>query len=291
MLSETWSLLRIASVGWWNDRAMSLGAAIAFYTVFSLAPMLLAAIAVAGLVFGREAAQGAVVAEIGGLIGTKEATAIEAMIASAGNVGSGIVGTVIGGLTFLLVATGAFVELQDDLNLIWKVPPPERSGIAVFFRTRLLSLALVIAIGFLLLVSLTVDAGLSAVQTYLASALPGFAILLGFTNFVISLAVATLLFALIFKILPDVELSWHDVWFGALTTAILFALGKFLIGFYLGKSGVASSYGAAASVITILLWVFYSSQILLFGAELTKAYAERRGTHRDAGTAAPASQL
>ena len=276
--SEAWILLRIAFWGWWNDRALSLGAAIAYYTVFSLAPMLLAAIAIAGLVFGREAAQGAVVAEIGGLIGVKEAAAIEAMIVSASNVGSGIVGTVVGSVTFLLVATGAFVELQDDLNLIWKVKPREQSGFMVFLRTRLLSLGLMVGIGFVLLVSLVIDAGLSALGEYLSPYFSGLAVLAGLVNFLISFAISSLLFALIFKILPDVELTWHDVWFGSATTAALFALGKFLIGYYLGKSGVASAYGAAASIITILLWIFYSSQILLFGAELTKAYAERRGS-------------
>ena len=280
--ADAWRLCKAALQGWWDDRALSLGAAIAYYTVFSLAPMLLAIIAIAGLAFGREAAQGAIVAEIGGLIGVKEAAAIEAMIASASNVGSGIVGMVIGIGTFVLLATGAFVELQDDLNIIWKAKPAERSGLVTFVRTRLLSLALVVAIGFLLLVSLAADAALSAVGRYVGTVLPGMEVLLHGVNFVTSLGMAIFLFALVFKVLPDVPIAWGDVWVGAIVTGLLFTAGKFVIGFYLGRSGVASSYGAAASIITILLWIYYSSQILLFGAEFTKAYAEQRGSHAGA---------
>jgi len=278
MLSETWRLLKVAAAGWWNDRAMSLGASIAFFTVFSLAPILLAAIAVAGLAFGREAAQGAIVAELGGMIGTNEASALEAMIASAGNVGSGIIGTTVGIVTFLLLVTGAVVELQDDLNIIWKAKPPASYGILDFLRTRFVSLALVLGIGFLLLVSLVIDTGLTAVGHYLEANFSGASIILRFLNSLVAFAIATLLFAMMFKLLPAVELRWSDVWTGSLVTALLFTLGKFLIGYYLGKSNVASSYGAAASVITILLWIYYSSLILLFGAEFTKAYAESRGS-------------
>jgi membrane protein len=287
MLSETWRLLKVAFSGWWNDRAMSLGASIAFFTVFSLAPMLLAAIAVAGLAFGREAAQGAIVAELGGMIGNNEAKALEAMIASASNVGSGIVGMKVGIITFLLLVTGAVVELQDDLNIIWKAKPPASYGIMSFVRTRLISLALVLGIGFLLLVSLVIDTGLTAVGSYLEANFSGATIILRFLNSLVAFAVATFLFAMIFKLLPSVEIQWSDVWTGSLVTALLFTLGKLLIGYYLGKSNVASSYGAAASIITILLWIYYSSLILLFGAEFTKAYAESRGSRRGRRTAQP----
>ncbi|EIM24979.1 YihY/virulence factor BrkB family protein [Microvirga lotononidis] len=278
MFSETWRLLKVAFAGWWNDRAMSLGASIAFFTVFSLAPMLLAAIAVAGLAFGHEAAQGAIVGELGGLIGTKEASALEAMIASASNVGSGLIGTTVGIVTFLLLVTGAVVELQDDLNIVWKANPPASYGILDFVRTRLVSLALILGIGFLLLVSLVIDTGLTAIGHYLESNFSGATIILRFLNSIVAFAIATLLFAMMFKMLPAVDLRWSDVWTGSLVTALLFTIGKFLIGYYLGKSNVASSYGAAASVITILLWIYYSSLILLFGAEFTKAYAESRGS-------------
>jgi membrane protein len=280
MFSETWRLLKVALAGWWNDRAMSLGAAIAFFTVFSLAPILLAAIAVAGLAFGREAAQGAVVAELGGMIGQNEASFLETMIASAGNVGSGILGTTIGVLTFLLLITGAVVELQDDLNIIWKVKPPASYGVMDFIRTRLVSFALVLGIGFLLLVSLVVDTGVSALGSFLEARFSGATVILHFVNSLVAFAIATVLFAMMFKLLPAVDLQWSDVWTGALVTALLFTLGKFLIGYYLGTSNVASSYGAAASIITILLWIYYSSLILLFGAEFTKAYAESRGSRR-----------
>lgn len=278
MLSETGRLVRAAFEGWWNDRAMSLGASIAFFTVFSLAPMLLAAIAVAGLAFGREAAQGAIVRELGGMIGTNEASALEAMIASAGNVGSGIIGTTVGVITFLLLVSGAVVELQDDLNIIWKAKPPEGSGLLNFLRTRLVSFALVLGIGFLLLVSLIVDAGLSAVSGYIEPHFSGATVILHFLNSLVSFVISVLLFAMIFKLLPNVDITWGDVWTGSLVTGLLFTIGKLLIGSYLGTSNVASSYGAAASIITILLWIYYSSLILLFGAEFTKVYAERRGS-------------
>jgi membrane protein len=280
MLSETWRLLKVALEGWWNDRAMSLGASIAFFTVFSLAPMLLAAIAVAGLAFGREAAQGAIVTELGDMIGANEASTLEAMIGSASDVGSGILGTAVGVVTFLVLVTGAVIELQDDLNIIWKVKPPKSYGIINFLRTRLVSFALVLGIGFLLLISLIIDAGLSAVSAYVEPNFSGATGILRFLNSLVAFVIAALLFAMIFKLLPNVDLRWGDVWIGSLVTALLFTLGKFLIGYYLGKSNIASSYGAAASIITILLWIYYSSLILLYGAEFTKAYAESRGSQR-----------
>lgn len=281
MLAEASWLLREAARGWWNDRAMSLGAAIAFFTVFSLAPMLLAVIAVAGLVFGQAAAQGAIVAQLGGLLGDAAAAMIEGMIASANDVQSGVIGASVGALTFLVLVTGAIIELQDDLNIIWKVKPPEHYGIAAFVRVRLLSLALVLGLGFLLLVSLMIDAGLSALGSLLEAELIGSMTRLQILNSVAAFAIAVLLFAMIFKILPDVDLAWSDVWIGALVTGALFTIGKALIGSYLGSSNVASSYGAAASLITILLWIYYSSLILLFGAEFTKVYAESHGSRRD----------
>jgi membrane protein len=277
VLSGFLRLTRIAAVGWWNDRAMSLGASIAFFTLFSLAPMLLAAIYVAGLAFGHDAAQGAVVGELGGLLGEEAAQATEVMIVSASDFGSGVVGTTIGLATFLILATGAFVEIQDSLNLIWKVQPPSL-GILGLLRTRFLSLALVVGIGFLLLVSLLVDAAVSAAGAYLQSNVAGALALVQLLNSAVSFVVAALLFAMIFKVLPAVALAWRDVWTGALVTALLFTLGKFLIGFYLGRSGIASGYGAAASVVTVMLWIYYAALILLFGAEFTKAYAETRGS-------------
>jgi membrane protein len=278
MLREFWRLVHEAATGWWQDRAMSLGAAIAFFTVFSLAPMLLMVIAVAGLAFGREAAQGAIVAELGGLLGNNSASTLEDLIASASNVKSGIIGTTVGALTFLVLVSGAIIELQDDLNIIWKVQPPASYGIAEFVRVRILSMTLVLGFGFLLLVSLIIDAGLTALGSYLEAGFSGAKIILQILNSAVAFGTAVLLFAMIFKILPDVELTWRDVATGSVVTGVLFTLGKFLIGWYLGSSNVASGYGAAASLITILLWIYYSSLILLFGAEFTKAYAQSRGS-------------
>lgn len=277
MVTRFLLLVRTAAVGWWNDRAMSLGASIAFFTLFSLAPMLLAAIHVAGLVFGREAAQGAVVGEFGGLLGDGGAQALEAMLVGASDFGSGLVGTAIGLATFLVLATGAFVEIQDSLNLIWKAQPAGM-GVLSLLRTRLLSLALVVGIGFLLLVSLVIDAGVSAAGAYLEAGAAEALMLLQLLNSTVSLVIAVLLFAMIFKVLPSVTLAWRDVWTGALVTGLLFTVGKFLIGVYLGRSGIASAYGAAASIVTIMLWIYYSALILLFGAEFTKAYAESQGS-------------
>jgi len=270
-------LFRTALAGWWDNRAMSLGAAIAFFTVFSLAPMLLVAIAVAGLAFGREAAQGAIVDELGGLIGGQTGAALEGMIVSAG-IESGVVGLFVGVATFLFLATGAVIELQDNLNIIWKVKPPQSYGVAAFIQTRILSLTLIVGFGFLLMVSLVLDAGLTRLGVYLESGFAGASAILRILNTAVGFAIAVLLFAMIFKILPAVELTWRDVWMGAIVTAILFTAGKFAIGYYIGKSGVASAYGAAGSIVTILLWIYYSSLILLFGAEFTKAYAKSRGS-------------
>jgi membrane protein len=285
MLTEFWRLSKQAAAGWWQDRAMSLGAAIAFFTVFSLAPMLLMVIAVAGLAFGREAAQGAIVAELGGLLGANSAATIEGLIASASNVKSGIVGTAIGAVTFLVLVSGAIIELQDNLNIIWKVQAPASYGVAEFVRVRILSFALVLGFGFLLLVSLIIDAGLSALGSYLEAGFSGATAILQILNSVVAFVTSVLLFAMIFKILPDVQLTWRDVGTGSLVTGVLFTVGKFLIGWYLGSSNVASGYGAAASLITILLWIYYSSLILLFGAEFTKAYAQSRGSLKRAAGA------
>ena len=276
-VSEFRRLLQAAAAGWWNNRAMSLGASISFFTLFALAPMLLLAISIAGLVYGREAAQGALVGELGGLLGDEAAEAIEALIASASDFGSGLIGTTTSLITFLVVATGAVVEIQDCLNIIWKARP-SGSGIVNFLRTRVLSLAMLIGIGFLLMVSLVIDAVVAAVAIYLEGNVTGELALLQLLNSGTSFLVAAILFAMIFKILPSVPIAWRDVVTGSLVTALLFTLGKFLIGAYIGRSGVASGYGAAASLVTIMLWIYYSSLILLFGAEFTKAFAETRGS-------------
>ena len=266
---------------------MSMGAALAFYTAFSLAPMLLLVIAVAGLAFGTEAAQGAIVREFGGLIGTDGAAALETMLGSAKRREAGIIGTVVGAITYLVLATGTLVELQDALNRIWKAPPPARSGLVTFLRTRLLSLALILAIGFLLLVSLALNAALTALGGYLATLFPALPALLAVVDLALSLLATTVLLALIYKVLPDVAIAWRDVAIGAGLTAFLFTIGKIVIGIYIGASDLASSFGAAAAVMALLLWIYYSSLIVLFGAEFTKAYAERHGSHADAPGGGP----
>ena len=274
-ITQVKSVVSLAAAGWWADRCLSMGASIAFYTLFALAPMLLTAVAVAGLAFGREAAEGALVSELGGLVGTTGAEALEVMLANAWARGTGILATIIGTSTFLVLMTGAFVELQDSLNLVWKAEPSENWGFALL-RTRLVSFAFVIGIGFLLLVSLIVDAALAALGTYMGNSLPGWPTLLLMVNAALSLGISILLFSAIFKVLPNVPVAWHDAWVGGIVTGLMFTVGKFLIGFYIGQSGVTSTYGAAASIVTILLWIYYSSQIMLFGAEVTKAYADTR---------------
>jgi membrane protein len=272
--SRSASVLRKAAIGWWDDRCLSMGAAIAFYAIFSLAPVLLIVIAIGGLVFGGDVAQTAVLAQFGGLIGPSGAESVARILASASHFQSGLLGTLIGLGTFVVTASGAFGELQADLNAIWRAPPPKYSSIVAFLVARLLSFAMIAVIAFLLLISLTFDALASAASQYFRW--QDEAMLVTAVNLTISVVMSGLLFGLIFKVLPSVSLSWRAVVPGALLTAVLFVLGKFVIGFYLGRSNVATTYGAAASVITLMLWVYYSAQILLFGAEFVKAYADRK---------------
>jgi membrane protein len=272
VLQNRWvSLLGEAAIGWFDDRCLSMGAAIAYYAIFSLAPVLLIVIAIGGLAFGGDAARNAVLDQFGSLIGTSGAAAVDKILASASNIGSGVIGTIIGLVTFLVTSTGAFAELQSDLNAIWKTKAPASSGVLHFLWSRLLTFAMIAAIAFLLMVSLTFDALASAAGRFFS--LKEEALALATVNLLFSIAMSTVLFAFIFKVLPSRHIPWRAVMPGALLTAVLFVLGKFVIGFYLGRSNIASSYGAAASAITLMLWVYYSAQILLFGAEFVKAYA------------------
>jgi membrane protein len=272
-----WKLLKGTVVSFFEDEALSRGAAIAFYTVTSLAPVLLIVIAIAGLVFGQEAAQNAILGQLSGLMGQQTAEILQTAIASAAGKSSGILATVIGVATLLVTASGIFGEMQTALNKIWKAKP--KSGtVSRLVRARAASLGLVAALGFLLIVSLVVSAGLTALGDYLNSILPFGSLVLSVLNFVVSLALLSVLFAAIYKILPDRQIAWRDVIVGAVVTALLFTAGKSLIGWYLGSSAVASSYGAAAGLILLLLWVYYSAQIFLLGAEFTKVYATRHGS-------------
>jgi membrane protein len=271
-----WIVLKAALAGWWNDNVPRMGAALAYYTLFSLAPILIVAIAIAGLAFGAEAVRGEIVGQIEGLVGLDGARAVQAMLEGAAKPSSSIPATIIGVVTFFLVATGAFLELQADLDAIWRVKPKSGGNfLRILLVQRLISFGLVLGLAFLLLTSLVVSAALAAANDYMGNAFPGVAVLWEAINVVVSLGVITVLFAMIYKVLPDVKLVWSDVWVGALVTAGLFTIGKFLIGLYLGTSGLASTYGAAGSVIVILVWVYYSSQVILLGAEFTREYVRQ----------------
>jgi len=275
----SWPFLKAVIVGWMNDRCLSMGAAIAYYAAFSLAPLLILVIAIAAVVFGREAAQGAILGQLGALIGPEGAAALQAMIENASRSGSGWLANVVGVGALLLAATGAVGEIQSSLNVIWKAEPSKESTVRAFLRRKLLSYSFVVVMGFLLLVSLVVSAALAAAGDHLAAYITGLDLILQTVNFLISLAVVTAIFATVYKLLPDRPVAWRDVWLGAAVAALLFTFGKALIGAYIGSSATASTYGAAAALVIILLWVYYTSQILLFGAELARQQqaAGRRG--------------
>jgi membrane protein len=270
-------LLWAAIKGWSSDNVPRLGASLAYYTLFAISPILIIAIAIAGSIFGAEAVRGEIVGQIDQLIGTEGAKAVQALLEGAHREPSGTLAIIIGTITLIVAASGAFLELQHALNTIFRVKTdPKKSGIQQLLINRLRSFGLVVSIGFLLLVSLLVSAALAAVSARIQRSEIGGPALWQVLNLVVSVAVVTLLFGLIYRFLPDVRLAWRDVWTGAFVTAILFTIGKYLIGLYLGRSSVASSYGAAGSVIVLLTWVYYSAQIVLLGAELTRVYAEHR---------------
>lgn len=266
---------------WSEDKALNLGAALSYYTVFSLPPLLTIVIAIAGLAFGHERVQKEIVYEIQALVGPQSALVINAMIEGAyRNKGASIAATAFGVFVLLLSASGAFGQLQYSLNVIWKVEQKPGTDLITTVKSRLISLGLVVSIGFLLLVSLAVTAALAAIGKYFTGLIPGPEILLPLlhgANFFISLAVITILFALLFRILPDGHMPWRCIWLGAALTSILFTIGKSLIGLYLGKSSIGSQYGTAGSLALILVWVYYSSQILFLGAEFTKVYTKKKG--------------
>jgi membrane protein len=263
---------------WSEDKASRLAAALAYYAAVSLAPLLVILMTIAGLALGEEAARGRISAQIGNLVGGQSAQAVEDIIAHANRPSTGLLASVVAIITLLVGASGVFAALQDGLNTIWEVEPKPGRGIAGMIKDRFLSLTMVLGVGFLLLVSLVLSAVLSALGEFVGGWLPFPPFVLQALNFIISFAVVTLLFALIYKFLPDVKIAWNDVWLGAAITALLFTIGKFLIGLYLGRGSVGSAYGAAGSLIVILIWVYYSAQILFFGAEFTQVYADRFGS-------------
>lgn len=277
MIRNTWVLLKETASSFMADEALGRGAAMAFYAVTALGPILLIVVAIAGLVFGEKAAQGALTEEFRSMMGAESAEMVQTVIENAGKKSSGIIATVVGIVTLVITASGVFGEMQSALNMIWKAKP-KGSSVSQLVRARAASLGLVTALGFLLIVSLVVSAGLSALGDFANAVLPFGRLMLSALNFIISFGLIALLFAAIYKILPDKVLQWRDVITGALVTALLFTIGKSLIGWYLGSSSVASTYGAAGALIVVMLWTYYSSQIFLLGAEFTKVYAQHHGS-------------
>ncbi|WP_319423249.1 YihY/virulence factor BrkB family protein [Pleurocapsa sp. FMAR1] len=279
-IKTVFQLFKEAFVEWQEDKVTLLAAALAYYTVFSITPLLVIAIAIAGAVFGQDAARGEIIEQINSLVGKQGAQIIETGLANADQPKISSIASIISVIVLLVGASGVFAQLQEALNTVWDVKAKPRKGkgsIWEFIRKRLLSFGMVLAIGFLLLVSLITSAMLSGIGKLPIDLLPGFTFFWQLLNFGVSFGFISLLFALIYKYLPDVKIRWKDVWVGATITAFLFTIGKYLIGLYLGQGSLGSAYGAAGSLIVFLAWVFYSAQILLFGAEFTQVYARKYG--------------
>jgi len=276
-----WSMIKETVGAWVDDFAPSMGASIAYYTVFSIAPLLIIVIAIAGFVWGEEAASGYLYAQLAGILGDEGTRAVQAMVASASDKKDGVIASITGVVLLALGATTVFAELQSDLDRIWKAPAVKKpEGLWGMLRSRVLSLGLVVSIGFLLLVSLVVSAALAAFGKWWGGVFGDVEWLFHVLDFVVSIGVVTVMFALMYKILPRVDIVWRDVWIGAVVTALLFTIGKFAVGMYVGKSSVASSFGTAGSLAVLLVWVYYSAQIFLLGAEFTWVYAHRFGSRR-----------
>ena len=280
-MRQWWSLIKATMAAWVDDYAPSMGAALSYYTVFSLAPLLLIVISVAGLVFGADAVRGALFAQIEGLMGAEAARAIQDLLSSVSKPSTGILGTALGVVVLLIGATTVFGELQDALDRIWRAPARATSnGLLTLVRTRMLSFGMILGIAFLLMVSLVTGAGIAALGKWWGGWFEGWELLAQLINTVVGFLLTTAVFALIYKLMPRVRVSWGDVWVGAAVTALLFTVGRFLISLYIGKTGVASGFGAAGSVAVIFVWVYYSAQIFLVGAEFTWVYAQRFGSRR-----------
>ncbi len=281
--SDWWWLLKTAASSWLDDYAPSMGAALAYYTMFSIAPLLLIVISVAGLVFGVDAARGEISAQLQGLIGTDGAHAIEGLLARANKPATGILSTLAGLVLLFIGATTVFAELQDDLDRIWRAPRRKQAGVLVLLRARLLSFGLILGLGFLMIVSLILSAALAALGKWWGPWFGDWLTIAQVLDFAISFALLTAMFAMIYKLMPRVKVAWSDVWTGASVTALLFTIGKYLIGLYIGNSGISSVFGAAGSLVVMLLWVYYSAQIFLLGAEFTWAYAGKFGSRAGSG--------
>lgn len=263
---------------WLEDNAASMGAAVAYYTIFSLAPLLLMVIAIAGFVFGHDAAQGAILHQFDGLIGTNGAQVVQAILRGANSTRGGIISLIIGSITLFIGATSVFAELQSSIDKIWGAKPRPGRAIWKLLKIRLLSFGLIIGVGFLLIVSLAVSSVLAALEMFWSSHLQGWENVLQISNMLLSFVVITILFALIYKVLPSIKLAWNDVWWGAAVTSFLFSLGKYAIGLYIGKSALSSSFGAAGAFVILIAWVYYSAQIFFLGTEFTYLYTTRFGS-------------
>lgn len=279
MLKNFYSLAKQSVEAWIDDYAPSMGAAISYYTIFSMAPLLIIVIAVAGFVWGREAVEGQLYGQLASLVGQDGAAGVQALVAGAYEPSAGIVATVISVGVLIFGATTVFAELQSALDRIWQVPASQKSsGIWSTIRSRLLSFGLILCLAFLLAVTLVISAAVSAMGDWSYQLFPGWEWVLRVVNIAVSLGLSTLLFALIYKMMPQAEIAWKDVWVGAAVTAVMFEVGKYLIGLYIGKSSVTSSFAAAGSLVVVLLWVYYAAQVFLLGAEFTWVYANQHGS-------------
>jgi YihY family inner membrane protein len=285
-IGRQWQIFLAAANAWMDDYAPSMGAALSYYTLFSLAPLLVLIIAIAGMVFGQDAAQGAIIAQFQSIMGKQGALALQALLKAAREPSTGVVASIVGGILLLVGATATFAELQTDLDRIWRVPAKQKpSGIWGWVRSRILSFGLVLGLAFMLMISLVVSAALSAASDWLGGVTAAESVLANILNFIASFALFTVLFAMIYKIMPTAKISWHDVWMGSAVTALLFNVGKSLIGLYLAKSSVATGFGAAGSFVILVAWFYYSAQIFLFGAEYTSVYASSKVQNGQDGTA------
>lgn len=280
-IGQLWQLSKAAVSSWIDDYAPSMGAALAYYTMFSIAPLLLIVISIAGFVFGADAARGAIVDQLRTLMGDEGALAIQSLLESVSQPGESLAATLFGLALLLIGATTVFAELQDDLDRIWRAPERNKSsGLWGLLRARLLSFGMILGIAFLLLVSLVASAAMAMLGKWWGPFFIGWEVVAHVLNIIVSFALITVVFAMIYKIMPRVQIRWQDVWIGAAVTSLLFAIGKFLIGLYIGKSGITSGFGAAGSLVAMLVWVYYSAQIFLLGAEFTWNYSNTYGSRK-----------
>jgi membrane protein len=281
-IKQLLNLVKATFTAWIDDNAPSMGAALAYYTVFSIAPLLLIVISVAGLIFGVDVARGEIFVQLQGLMGKTGALVVQGLLESVSKPAESVTGAIIGVALLLIGATTVFAELQDDLDRIWRAPKRTKdAGILGLIRTRVLSFGMILGIGFILIVSLVLSAALAAVGKWWEPVFGGFGLLANLVEITLSFVLITLAFAMIYKLMPRMKIDWCDVWIGAVVTAFLFTIGKFLIGFYIGRSGVASGFGAAGSLVVLLVWIYYSAQIFLMGAEFTRIYSYTFGSRKD----------